>query len=255
MNEHFAVARLWWLLRADLAGGRRSLVTISLTLAGIILIAALLFFDPSDSGQDFYTAWYRLMLLVWGLIASSQAFVELHDKNRNHAYLLIPAAALEKTVARLLTVTLGIVIYLLLFTSVVSLLVAGLLGLFTGGGYGLFNPLDPRLLPLIGWYFFLQSFYFLGAAWFRRGHFVKTALATVLIAIALIVATALAFGVALAPDNAEELAELVVGMSVSSPGVFRPLATLGKTLVVLLPVACWTIAWLRLREAEVSHGV
>ena len=70
-------------------------------------------------------------------------FRNFTDKNRNQAYLLLPASAIEKTIARLLAVTVGLSVYLLIFTTAVSLVVAGVFGLFPGPGYGLFNPLDP----------------------------------------------------------------------------------------------------------------
>ena len=82
-----------------------------------------------------------------GIIASSRAFRPLHDKTRNEAYLLLPASALEKTLARLLAVTAGLVTYLLVFSTVVALVVESLNLLFFGSRNGFFNPFD---LPTFG---------------------------------------------------------------------------------------------------------
>ena len=255
MNQHFSIERLWWLLRADFTGGYRSLLTVSATLAGVILIASLMALNGPGGAQSFFISWFGAMLYVWGAIASSRAFSELHDKTRNVAYLLIPASAIEKTLARLVAATVGLTLYLLLFTSAVSLLVAGLHSLIPGARAGLFNPFDPRLWPLIGGYFFLQSFFFLGAAWFRRRHFIKTALVITLVGIGLMLFTLLTFSAVFRPVGIDNLEILIEGAAGSYQGVIRLLETLTAILMTILPLACWSIAWLRVREAQVSDGV
>lgn len=255
MNEHFSIQRLGWLLRADLAAGYRSLLTVSATLAGVILIASLISFDVGDRAQGFFTSWYGAMLYVWGVIASSRAFRELHDKTGNQAYLLLPASALEKTAARLLAVTLGLAVYLLVFTTVVSILVQFVFLLMPGAGYGLFNPLDSQLWPMIGGYFFLQSFFFLGAAWFRSRHFIKTTLVLTVVGIGLIVFATLTLNIAFSPGDMADIDGLIARVSGSYRGLLRFLEILQTIFTILLPAACWTIAWLRLRETQVSDAV
>ncbi len=255
MNEHFSIQRTWWLLRADFASGYRTLLTISATLAGVLLLASLISLDGPAGAQSFFVGWFAVMLFVWGAIASSRAFRELHDKSRNEAYLLIPASMVEKTVARLLATTVGLAIYLLIFTTVVSVVVTGLLFLIPGSGAGFFNPLDPAVLPLIAGYLFLQSFFFLGAAWFRRRHFIKTTLILTLAGITSIVLLLLTVNIAFSPAdiaNPDSIAELATGSHRSLMPLFR---TLGKIFAILLPIACWTIAWLRVRETQVSDGI
>lgn len=255
MNEHFSIQRTWWLLRADFAGGYRTLLTVSATLAGVILLASLLFLDGPAGAQEFFLAWFSVMLFVWGAIATSHAFRELHDKTRNEAYLLMPASTIEKTLARLLATTIGLTIYLLIFTTIVSVVVTGLLILIPGSGAGFFNPMDPALLPLFAGYLFLQSFFFLGAAWFRRRHFLKTVLVLNLVLIGLIVLSLLTVTIVFTPAAIADpnfLAELATGSYWSLTSLFR---TLGTIFAILLPLACWTIAWLRVRETQVSDGI
>ena len=255
MNEHFSIERLGWLLRADLTAGYRSLLTVSATLTGVILIASLISFEPGGGAQGFFVSWYGGMLYVWGVIASSRAFRELHDKTRNEAYLLIPASSIEKTVARLLAVTIGLAAYLLIFTTVVSLLVEGVFRLLPGAGYGLFNPLDPMVWPLITGYFFLQSFFFLGAAWFRRRHFIKTSLAIILVGIGLALFAMLTLRLVFAPVGMADVEGLIAWAAGSYRGLFQSLEALRTIFAILLPLACWTIAWLKVRETQVSDGI
>ena len=255
MNEHFSFERLGWLLRADFADGYRSLLTVSAMLAGVILAASLISFDPFDATQGFFVPWYGGMLYIWGIIASSRAFAELHDKARNEAYLLIPASTFEKTLARLLTVTVGLSVYLLAFTTAVSLLVAGIHRLLPGAGYGLFNPLDPWLWPVITGYLFLQSFYFLGAAWFARRHFIKTTLVIVVAGIGLGLFTLLTLRVVFAPEGLADLGNFMARAVESFPGLLRLLEVLWAIIAFALPIACWSIAWLRVRETQVSDAI
>ena len=255
MNEHFSFERLAWLLRADLANGYRSLLMVSATLAGIILIASLTSSDPIHATQGFFGTWYGGMLYIWGIIATSRAFTELRDKARNEAYLLIPASAFEKTIARLLAVTVGLSAYLLVFTTAVSLLVWLVQGVLPGTGFGLFNPLDPRLWPVITGYLFLQSFYFLGAAWFARRHLVKTTLVIVLAGIGLGLFTLLTMRVVFAPEGIGDLGNAIPRAVESFPGLLRLLDGLWTIVLVVLPLACWSIAWLRVRETQVSDGI
>ena len=255
MNEHFSCERLAWLLRADLANGYRSLLTVSATLAAIILIASLISFDSVAASQGFFTSWYGGMLYIWGIVATSRAFAELRDKARNEAYLLIPASAFEKTVARLLAVTVGLSLYLLVFTTVVSLLVGLVHRVLAGTGFGLFDPLDPRLWPVITGYLFLQSFYFVGAAWFARRHLVKTTLAIVLAGIGLGVFTLLTMRVVFAPEGLADLGNVMPRAVESFPGLLRLLDGLWTVVAAVLPLACWSIAWLRVRGTQVSDGI
>ena len=149
MNDIFSARRLWYLLRGDFITGYRSLIVVSAALAGITLVIAMihasgLVFDyvfHRDPGL--HRGVFTLALFAWGIIASSRAFRPLHDKTRNEAYLLLPASALEKTLARLLAVTAGLVAYLLVFSTVVALIVESLNLLFFGSRNGFSIPSIP----------------------------------------------------------------------------------------------------------------
>ena len=201
---------------------------------------------------------FTLALFAWGIIASSRAFRPLHDKTRNEAYLLLPASALEKTLARLLAVTAGLVTYLLVFSTVVALVVESLNLLFFGSRNGFFNPFDPYVWESISFYIVLQSLYFLGASWFRRAHFVKTTLAITLTIAGLAALAAIAIRIAFADFPLPRLAARTEPESCPRDGA-HSLAGVADTALlaamVLLPLACWSIAWLRVAEAQVSDGV
>ena len=120
MNDALSGRRLRLLIRADLHLGYRFLLVVSGALAATVLIASIVWHEGFGPSRFPYSTCFGWVLLIWGLVASSRAFRPMHDKTRNEAYLLLPASALEKTLARLLAVTAGLVAYLLVFTFLVS---------------------------------------------------------------------------------------------------------------------------------------
>ncbi len=253
VNENFSARRLWLLIRGDAIGGYRSVLMISAALAGAILLTAIITRDEFDPNKDFYLSWFGGMLFIWGLVASSQAFRQLHDKTRNESYLLVPASALEKTVARLLSVTVGIAGFLTVFTFAVSVIVEASSLLFFDWRIAFFNPFDPLVWKCIAIYIPFQSLFFLGAAWFRRAHFIKTVLAVTLALMGLMVFLLILVRVIYASDWVTLYFLLVPELLYRSNTVLLETVLVGG--LVLLPPVCWCIAWLRVKEAQVSDGV
>ena len=264
MNDTFSARRLRHLLRGDFITGYRSLLMVSGALAGVILVAAML--APTDhvfdadfhGGPSFHRALFTAALFVWGIVASSRAFRPLHDKTGNEAWLLLPASALEKMLARLLAVTVGLVAYLLVFSTVVSVVVESLNLLLVGKRHAFFDPFDPIVWKRISLYIVLQSLYFLGGAWFRRGHFIKTTFAITLGITGLAALAAITVRIAFA-DSHMHLSLQTRNLSyVLEVGPYLNTDVANAVLFavkVLLPLACWCIAWLRIAETQVSDGV
>ena len=93
----------------------------------------------------------------------------------NMAFLLLPASALEKTLSRLLLHTVGLVVYLLVFTTVLSWVLEGINTLWFGVRREFFSPFDrARVDVAAALSSCTQALFFLGAAWFRKVQFVKT---------------------------------------------------------------------------------
>ena len=264
MNDIFSVRRLWHLLRSDFITGYRSVLMISGALAGIILVAAMIApaghaFDADfHGGRSFHRALFTAALFVWGIIASSRAFGPLHDKHRNEAWLLLPASGLEKMLSRLLAVTVGLVAYLLVFSTLVSVVVESLNLLFVGQRHAFFDPFDPIVWERISLYIVLQSLYFLGGAWFRRAHFIKTTfaitLATIGLAALAVITARIAFG-DLPMHASLHIRNLSYVLTVEPYWYSGAANTVRFAVMVLLPLACWCIAWLRVAETQVSDGV
>jgi hypothetical protein len=230
----------------------RSWLVVSGTIALVALLVSVLGAWDRDVGPGFYDAMFIVILFGWGTLGTSEAFADLHDRGTNTAFLLLPASALEKTAVRLLLYTVGIVFYLLVFTTVLSLVLEGINTVLFGVRRELFWPLDRTVWSIVPHYLVVQGLFFLGAAWFRKVRFVKTVGAALaiwfgLVIIAATIAWSLGSGDVLFQDR------------LSGPGFFESLEWIGDAArfvyYFLLPAFCWFVAWLRVTETQVSHGI
>jgi hypothetical protein len=260
MSVQLSWPRLKALLRNDVIGGYRNWLIASAVIAGVLLIGAMLAVNGNGPDASFYRVTFFPTLLIWGTIASSAAFSELHDKSKNTAYLLLPASALEKTLAPLLSTTIVLIAYLLVFTAVASVAIEGINRVLYGRANDLFNPFEAEIWASVPRYIVAQSLFFLGAAWFRKGHYIRTLLAVLICGFALAGLAVLAFWVAgvitLTPVGPQVQADVGEWLFLPSPSLSE---AIGMALTILgfvvLPIFCWFVAWLRVAETQVSHGV
>ncbi len=272
MEPSFSFHRLWFLLRGDFLAGRRAMAWIAGITAASLFLNSLVesiygYMDPSLHQQLFGYA-----LFIWGIIATSLAFRRLTDRSSREAYLLLPASALEKLLARLLPVTLGFGIALPAYFLVLSVLVESFNLAVFGTQRPLFDPFDPGIWKVFGYYLILQSPFFLGAVWFDRFSFILTALTLLVfhigLALLVLAATWLALGSPGWPFG--EAPEIHPGLHVENYDVldFMLYGVLDNNLVhllnpdwdiqitilyvvlILLPPVLWWIAWLRLKEVQ-----
>lgn len=248
MNEQLSWPRLKWLLRNDLVHTARSALVISGTAALVALVVSFSGARDGDVGESalFYRAFFISTLFAWGTVATSVCFSDLHGRRTNTAFLTLPASALEKTLSRLLIHTVGLVAYLLVLTTVLSWVLEGINTLWIGERRGFFSPLDELAWTLVPHYLVAQSVFFLGAAWFRKMHFVKTVGAVIAIVMCLAVFAVLVGWLL----GLQEMAGFHAGDPIDWIVEVAPWA-----YYAALPLLCWYAAWLRVTEAQVSHGV
>lgn len=249
MNEQLSLRRLSLMLRSDLVRSYRSALVVSGTAALVALVVSG--FGALDGsvgeGPTFYRAFFIATLFAWGTIATSVCFNDLHGRATNTAFLLLPASSLEKTVSRLLIHTVGLIAYLLVLTTVLSWLIEGVNAVWIGDRRGFFSPFDPVAWSLLPHFIVAQALFFVGAAWFRKVQFVKTVGAVLgivigLSAFAVLVALAIRTRTLEGGLRVDEPIDLIVGVA---PWAYY----------VVLPALCWFVAWLRVTETQVSHGV
>jgi hypothetical protein len=259
MNEHFSLARLGYLLKGDFIGRYRSLLIVAGTLTLLMLGHGMLLAAFNENPSNPFDAWAFGMFLVWGPIAASRSFVELHDKTQNEGFLLLPASALEKVVSRLLLMTLGLAVFVLLLTNVVSLVNAALAAVIFGRTDMFYAPVG--LGPgEFGFYMAQQSMFFAGAAWFRKNHFIKTSLALSIGAVGFAFFVGFVIRV-LFPELADPFDSGLFQLNFeaffdANEATFASLLRWFALLnFVGIPIVCWVLAWMRVKETQVSHGV
>jgi hypothetical protein len=250
VNDQLSLQRIYWLLRADVLRNYRSWLITSGSASLVAFVVSLIGAADGDVGDGFYRIFFIVALFALGSLLTSEAFVDLHRRGANTALLLLPASALEKTLSRLLLTTVGLIAYVALLTTVLSLAFEGINSLAFSVHRELYVPFDGAgsILPH---YIVVQSLCFLGAAWFRRLHLIKTVAAVVLIwlglaSVAVVMAWVLGWQLMWSGDYRVNTFEDVV----------EALIVVGNALYYFaLPLFCWFVAWLRVTEAQVSHGI
>jgi hypothetical protein len=251
VNEQLSLLRLSWLMQGDFRRSYRSVLVISGTVALVALIVSVMGAYDGVVGDGFYRVLFLAALFSWGTIGTSFCFNDLHGRATNSAFLLLPASALEKTLSRLIVYTIGSFVYLLVFTTVLSWIFEGINLATFEVRRELFSPFDRLVWSLLPHYVVAQGLFFLGAAWFRKAQFVKTVGAVALIVCGLSV---VAVGIAwlFGPS---------AGMRFEGgwENAYRPIEWLIEVskwaYFVVLPPLCWFVAWLRVTETQVSHGI
>jgi hypothetical protein len=250
VNDQLSLRRLGFVLRNDVMRTYRGAALVSGTAALVALVVSLVDAYDGEVGQGplFYRVFFIALLFAWGTIATSVCFGDLHGRTTNAALLLLPASALEKTASRVLLYTVGLVAYLLVFTTLLSLVLEGINTLWIGQRRGFFSPLDGLGWSLLPHFVVAQSLFFLGAAWFRKVWWIKTLGAVIGIAIALgaigAVLVWMVGPVRCLNANCYEF-KLFDWIGDAAPIVY----------FYLLPPFCWFVAWLRVTETQVSHGI
>jgi hypothetical protein len=250
-------------MRGDLVADYRTLLIVCAANAALMLLFSIYAVARVDQTEHYYLPWFYGMLFLWGPILASYSFRELHDKTRNEAYLLLPASAFEKTLARLLRTTIAFFVFLLVFLTVSSAVIEGINWFVFSRRNGLFDASHEAVWAPVGHFLVAVSLYFLGAAWFRKMHYIKTALTLMAIPIALACFAAIIANIVFDAPGTFQFAEPDVNFEgsiynfyLAHKGVFDALlVALQVVYFVVLPIFCWYVAWLRVKETEVSHGV
>ena len=285
MTSSFSVYRLWSLMRADFLAERRALIWATGVLSFIVLLWSMqqIEWEHMDYSMhdDLYGSMhqdlYGYALFILGIFATSRSFRTVHDSTRNEAYLLLPTSSLEKFFARLLPVTLGIGIFLPILLFALTAIIESVSMVISGTRRPLFNPFDSEIWKLYGYYIIIQAPFFLGAIWFRRFNFLITSFAIILfyflLAIAILITARITIGATewqhLHGQNFQQSLDTgtlnhfdFFHFGIAHDFFHQLLATNWSFLttvfwvvIALLPPVLWWIAWLRLKEVQVDHGV
>ena len=263
--------RLAAFVRKDLFEGYRSILVIAAAVFGVLLViyGISMAGGPKivDGDRTIHSVLFGILLFIGGYVASSRAFREAHDRTRNHDWLMLPSSTLEKLTARLVLTSVGYAAGVVIFYSVFSVVAAGLSSLIFGGHRGLFAPWTREVGLMLANYLVMQSVFLVGAAFFRKNHFVKTVLSLTVIGFVALILLAVTVRLVFADyftgmEPSRDLAAFFEGFE-DNAGWELNLGRTGRSIATTLKVLywsalapiCWVIAYFRLRETEVKDGV
>ncbi|OQX28849.1 MAG: hypothetical protein B0D92_06765 [Spirochaeta sp. LUC14_002_19_P3] len=256
MNQILSSRRLASLAKKDFYQYWRPTLAVSGILVGAVIILGFIRSTMVDIIP--YREYFQRFLVIWCIVAASSAFRELHDKSRNDDFLLLPASALEKTLVRLIGVSAGIPLIFIVVMFIASLCTELLRLAILKTPMAVFNPVNAEAWLVILRVIAIQSVFFLGAAWFKRRHLLKTALVLLVFFIALGIIGGTIFRIAYSSVYFSPEASAI------KPDLYMTFKQLeGPWLGILLriifygviPLLCWTTAWMRVKECQSSHGI
>ncbi|MCK4870017.1 MAG: hypothetical protein KAS93_02795 [Gammaproteobacteria bacterium] len=244
-SNSFSLSRAFLLIRNDIVLNRSIITTVTITLAVLLLLANMiaphniLSVNTSPSG-------YFWVLFVGGIWITSKIFRELHSKERSYFSLTLPCSNFERFfVAFFETAILYPIAALLLYTLFYWII--GLVSwLIFKSFYFVITPIQLTTWSMIGVYIIIQSWFLLGAIYFRSHAFIKTVLTLALVG--------LCFGIVvlvLARIFLGEFYFLGSMWPLHYTNAMPEFFNIAKNIfwIGLAPV-CWIVAYFRVKEVE-----
>ncbi len=255
MNKVFDFERIVFLIRKDLLQVWRGILAPTGVSMGILILGNILFvlFKTPNPDSSFFDL-VRTLLFVMGFIATSMAFAEIHDKNRCEDYILLPASTIEKTFARLFLVSIILPLYIISIVLVSSFISETVNAWAFRDPIAVFNPFNAKMGKTMLAFFLIQQAVFLGAAWFKKAHLVKTILTCLALFLMFCLLAFLTVRIMFFNSGGIPWDGWLMETRICS--YLESLLVIGKVLSYgLLVPFCWVLAWMRVREVQSHHGI
>ena len=255
MNNIFSGKRFIYLINRDLTGSLVKILIVSGAVAGVLLpISAYMAYTGNAPGRMYYS-FFKNILFIAGLIITSSSFWEMHRKTSVQSYLLLPASNFEKFSSRLFLTSIGFSILVVIGLFLFSCFSEGLNTLLFKRHNILFNPFSTYIWITIARYIVIQSIFLLGAVYFKKHNFLKT-VNTILITIFILTV----LGLILIKIEYADFFHNFYTIEESQIRLFTsygsPLQKVLQIIFWVLPAPLfWTIAYFRLKEAEVKNAI
>lgn len=191
MKQSFDLRRMMLWARKFWFENRTPFFLFLFVLAGLLLVWQSIFLAFRNSNlftERTQLSQYAVLLFVSGCLSANFLFGDLREKSKAIAFLINPASSLEKT---LVAIFFGVPVFFLGFNVAfygIDYVMVSLGNIQNGTTHGLFNVLkisqyeNPFLdsadsAHLLYLYFAVQSFFILGAIYFRKYSLLKTSVA------------------------------------------------------------------------------
>lgn len=179
-NNHFSLMRLWLLIRRQVITNGYGLLIAFGGIAGMLLLIAVLMVVFNPNAVHNLNGLFYSILFIGGFIYTSNAYSELQQVQRSYSYLTLPVSTTERLGSAWLLSGILLPLFAMLAMTGVLLLANGILALLPGYSFGhlsLQALFSGSSMNAVGVYVVTQPIFLLGAAAFRKHHFIKTLLA------------------------------------------------------------------------------
>ncbi len=259
MNQILSLRRIGFLAKISIYTNWRMALISAGAINGLILLLAIVkaIFKSSLN----YMSYLELPLFAAAIITASMAFLDLHNKTKNDDFLLLPASALEKTIVRLVGVSFVVPLFAVIVVTIAALISETVRTLVFGLSFNMFNPFSLEVLTNWKYLIAVQSVFFLGAAWFKKAHAVKTAFSVVVLTIILGLIAVFIFRIVFHQSfhNLFTFSNLSVFNEMSEVESWHYFYSLTRILKILFlgvfPIFCWVTAWICVKETQSSDGI
>lgn len=167
----FSLARIAQLIRIDCVIERKNIISTLATVIILLLLLELLSPGLAISGSTFH-----FFLYIIGLMLVNRIGRDFHDPHLMLRYFSLPCTSLERFLAKLILVTIGVVATCLVLFGIFSLLSFVLNDFIWGRIVPIFNFSSHQLWLANFQFVIIQSVFLLGATYFKRNSVTKTTL-------------------------------------------------------------------------------
>ena len=262
--EKLSFRRLGLMMKRDFLTGYTTPLIVLAAGISVQLLVDLLTLWRGNVTAGHHTAMFAPLLMVGGFIFTSNTFKELHHKETNQSYLLIPASPLEKVLAGLLRSSLGWVLFVALWYGFFTLVSYAFGELILGRHFPFTSPINRGMLEVYSHYLVLQSIFLVGAIYYRKNSFFKTIFSLFLFMIVFALVLVLFFRITFADyfrgfmmfNEESVLGPMMELVPYRFEGLFEFLKGIKNVLYwgLLAPLA-WIPTYVRFREVQVKDGV
>ncbi|NBB77374.1 MAG: hypothetical protein GVY02_08345 [Bacteroidetes bacterium] len=224
MSNNFQFQRTQLLIKRYFALNRKQWGVGFLSIGGFLIAISVPqyisdFFNLTGGGFGSLRDTAIFFYVFGGLILSSSVFSEIHKPTTSFQYFTLPATTGEKLAAAWLSLTLIYTVIASTGILILSIILELLQSIDSGvwANFEIFNPLNADFLNTAVSYIYYQSFFLLGAVYFKNNHFLKTFLAIVaffIIATTIVSAFLLITGIqeftfSISPPESQEMMRLI----------------------------------------------
>jgi hypothetical protein len=246
-NNFFDLKRALLLLKRIMFINKKSIILGLSIYLGIAVLYTLLFIYQAYFNN--FTIIYSsfIFMFIWGLIFTIHINKEIYKPASASLFLTLPASHFERL---LLTWLVSSVLYTAVFTLIIYFVVylSAFLTTLTSNAPE-YIPVFSDILKISLYYFVIQTVYFFGSIFFKKGHFIKTSLAIIILITAVVLLMVLVYNLVIGNIWSGGIGYLP-GTSEVHPDIFK-FGFINIITFYVTPLLLLTATYFRIKEKQI----